>query len=87
MRSFFQNFELTGGAAGFHGMAGTTPLVIWLYAGAAFIFVLASDVRDQLAATLPYGLQRCVENLPSTRADDDHTEKQSLFEVPCRRWV
>jgi branched-chain amino acid transport system permease protein len=41
VRSFFQNFELTGGAAGFHGMTVTTPLMIWLYAGATFLLVLA----------------------------------------------
>jgi branched-chain amino acid transport system permease protein len=41
VRSFFQNFEPTGGAAGFHGMTVTTPLMIWLYAGATFLLVLA----------------------------------------------
>jgi branched-chain amino acid transport system permease protein len=43
VRSFFQNFGPTGGAAGFHGMAGTTPFVIWLYAGLAFVLVLVFE--------------------------------------------
>jgi branched-chain amino acid transport system permease protein len=42
-RSFFLNFTPTGGAQGFHGMAPTTPGMIWLYAAGALILVLAIE--------------------------------------------
>lgn len=42
-RSFFLNFAPMGGAEGFHGMRPTTPGMIWAWAGAALLLVLALE--------------------------------------------